>query len=614
MPAGRRLRGVPGSIAAVALVAITVTLTGCGLGTSPSTGVPSGDETRTTIVEDASAAGSGAPTAPPDDARWQKGYLDGGFAPFDAPTRGGTLRAAVDETETCWNGLGGGPGSRALFAFVGRGLYGYPPTVRAPSAQRLRPEVAADFPLVAEDGLTVTVSLRGDLVFADGTPITAAAVKESLEYMLDPRTQCPGGGPLAAGTFDAISGLDEYVGAIQDGDVAGSDSPPDGIVGIEVVGTGSVVFRLDHPDPWFAHALAEPWAILRAPGAPRTADEVPRVLVGPYRIDRFEPGARLTVVRSDRWGDAVRAGMPQAAYENLIDGIDLALAVPPITQLARLREDALDLSLDGSAPGPSDIGVVIDDPALGARTFSTPAETLLYLALRSDRRPLSDERLRRAVNLAIDRRNVVRTVGGAVAAEPWAALLPADLIGDESSLPYRRDRATARRLIKAATPRAPRLRLTSPADGGSVAVAATVARQLEAVGFRVSRTVVTVPDYAAYVADPGADFDLAIAGWGPSFGDASTVLGPLLICGRGDNLGRFCDLDVDVRIDEVAGVALGPSRSAQFAALAADLGREHSPLAVLVQQRRVSLISSRVGNYRWGPVGLVYLSSLYLRS
>lgn len=598
----RRIREGPSSAIVVLLLAALVGGCGFGGGDDPAPATSTAATTESALPDVVS----------PDDGAPGRDYLDGGFPPYEEPVPGGVVRAAVGDGETCWNGLSASPASRSLFGLLGRGLYGYPPTIRMPAAQRLRPEAATDLPLLDDDGRTLTVRLRAGLRFGDGTPVTAVIVKESLEFMLDPRTQCPAGGPLAAGAFDALVGLEAYVDAIARDDEAEA-AVATGITGIEVPDERTIVFRLEQPDPWFPHALAAPWAILRAPGAPRNATSPATGLLGPYRIDAYEAGARMRVARDDAWEGNRAAGMPGGAGENLIDGLDLAIAVPSATQLAQLVDGELDLSLDGSAPSMVDLPSVLDEPLLRDRLFSTPAETLVYLALRADRAPLSDERLRRAVNLAVDRRALARIAGGEVAAAPWSALLPPDLLGDQPSRPFRRDLTAARRLVRRADPPSVRLLLTSPADATSTAIAVRVERDLEAIGFRVVRTVVTTSKYAAYIADPGAEYDLAVSAWGPSFGDASTVLGPLLVCGRGDNLGGFCDVEVDGRYAEIAASPLGNGRDSQFAAFAADLGREQVPLAVLLERRWVSLIGARVGNYRWGPVRLVDLSTLYLR-
>jgi peptide/nickel transport system substrate-binding protein len=596
-------------VSAALLVLVALGATACGFGRDEEAA------TAGTQVTDAATIPLGSAFVEEDDASTLP-YLDGGFPPLEPSVRGGTLRMAVGEDDGCWNGLSLGLGSQALVGFIGRGLYGHPATIRSPAQTRLLAVAAADMPLVTDDGRTLTIRLRPGLVFPDGTPVDADAVKRSLEYMLDPRTQCPGGGPVALGAFDALVGLDVYLEGVAVDDPAAADAAAArGIAGIEAPDAGTLVLRLAEPDPWLPYALAEPWAVLRAPGASRETTTAAAGLLGPYRIDSYSAGALITVERERGWEVNVAAGIPERPDENLVDAAELALGVPSATQLAQLRVGEIDLSLDGSAPAGRDIPAVADDPALRDRLFSTPADTVGFLVLRADRGPLSNPALRRAVDQAIDRRRVARLLGGPLAATPWSRLLPAGLMGAEPVAVEPVDRRAARARVRAATDGLPpALTVTSASDAASARIATAVARDLRRVGFVVTRTEVPPPSYAAYLRDPGADYDVAIAAWGPAAIDASTVLGPLLVCGSGMNVGGFCATAFDERYAEIAALPLGDARNARFARLATTTGAEEVPLVPLVQRRRVSLVSERVGNYRWGPVGLVQLGRIFLRT
>lgn len=600
-------------VSAALVVLVALAATACGFGRDDEAATAG---TATTVTATTAATTPSGPAFVEEDEATALPYLDGGFAPLEPPVRGGTLRLAVGEDDGCWNGLSLDPGSRALFGFVGRGLYGHPATIRTPAQTRLVATAAADMPLVTDDGRTLTIRLRPGLLFPDGSPVDAAAVKRSLEYMLDPRTQCPGGGPVALGAFEALVGLDTYLADVAVDDPAAADAAADrGIAGIEAVDAGTLVLRLVQPDPWLPYALAEPWALLRAPDAPRGTTAAATDLLGPYRIADYSPGALLAVEREPGWEANVAAGLPERPDENLVDGAGLALGVPSATQLAQLRTGEIDLSLDGSAPVGREIAAVAADPALRDRLFSTPADTVGYLVLRADRGPLADPALRQAVDLAVDRRRVARRLGGPLAAAAWSQLLPADLMAAEArTVEPPRPRAARARVRAAAEGAAPALTVTSASDAVSVRIASAIVRDLRGVGFGVARTEVPPGAYAAYLRDPGADYDVAIAAWGPAAIDASTVLGPLLVCGREMNVGGFCSTSFDERYAEIAALPLGDGRSTRFARLAATTGVEETPLVPLVQMRRVSLVSARVGNYRWGPVGLVQLGRIFLRT
>jgi ABC-type transport system substrate-binding protein len=53
-----------------------------------------------------------------------------------------------------------------------------------PGTTQLQPELAAEMPTVSDDGLEWTVKLRPDMVFPDGTPLDAEAVKWSVDRVV----------------------------------------------------------------------------------------------------------------------------------------------------------------------------------------------------------------------------------------------------------------------------------------------------------------------------------------------------------------------------------------------------------------------------------------------
>ncbi|MCL6640727.1 MAG: ABC transporter substrate-binding protein, partial [Candidatus Rokubacteria bacterium] len=71
--------------------------------------------------------------------------------------------------------------------------YIYEPLVDAEYVERpgeIAPKLATRWQ-ISRDGLQYTFTLRSGVTFHDGTPLNAAAVKFSLERLLDPRNRVP---------------------------------------------------------------------------------------------------------------------------------------------------------------------------------------------------------------------------------------------------------------------------------------------------------------------------------------------------------------------------------------------------------------------------------------
>lgn len=556
-----------------------------------------------------SGATSGSETGAVTDSAGGGDYLNGGFPAMETPVKGGTLRMTMSDNIDCWNGLSYYGISWSVFYFMARGLYGYPNTVENPATDTMQPDLAADMPTVSEDGRTVTVKLREGLTFSDGSPVTAKDVKATFEYMLDPNIQCSTGGPPASGYYNVIEGVDAYSKAMTDS--KGKDNP--GISGIKAVDDLTTEFTLTEPDGSFPRALAMGWAFIRPASTPHKVLDTPPPYVGPYTITNYTADKSVTVEREPTWADNVAAGVPETADENNIDGFTLEIGVPDDIQLAKLKNNEIDITFDGSAPIGSDVPAVANDPAYKDRFFSTPDAAVDYGVFRVDKAPFDKVEVRQAVNYAIDREALVKILGGSLSRSPWSQILSGNLLASQPTDLYSYDPEKAKELLKTAGVTAPEATLAHFSDAPAPEVAAAVKEQLEAVGFKVKLKGLSADVYYGFLADPKSDYDLAIAGWGQDYSDAITYFLPLLTCGSGSNYGQWCDEAFDAKVKEINALPPGQERTDQYAQLSTDTATNSAPWWTVDQRRKISFISDRVGNYIWGPSKQFYFGHYFLK-
>ncbi|HEY5856803.1 MAG TPA: ABC transporter substrate-binding protein [Aldersonia sp.] len=160
---------------------------------------------------------------------------------------------------------------------------------------------------------------------------------------------------------------------------------------------------------------------------PRTTSTTDRtrapIGTGPYKLDYWEPGQKLSVVRNDTyWG-------PEPAYARAIyqwrseGSVRAAMVVNGEAELAT--------SL-GPEDGAGDLGV------------SYPNNETTALRIHGAEAPLDDYRIREAIDLAINRPGIVEALFGGDG-EPAAQLVGSSIIGYNDALdptPYDPDRAT----------------------------------------------------------------------------------------------------------------------------------------------------------------------------
>ena len=96
-------------------------------------------------------------------------------------------------------------------------------------------------------------------------------------------------------------------------------------------------------------------------------------------------------------------------------------------------------------------------------------------------------RVRQALNLAIDRREVVRIAGGPEVASPTCQILPPGNTGYRRYCPYPRDSARAKRLVAASGTRGSRVTVWGWTDDAAVRprLVQYVAGVLRELGYRV---------------------------------------------------------------------------------------------------------------------------------
>jgi ABC-type transport system substrate-binding protein len=335
----------------------------------------------------------------------------------------------------------------------------------------------------SEDGLTVTLGLAEGVVFHDGTPFDAEAVKFNLERIIDPALTVPLGAP-----FEVI----ESVTAVDD---------------------TTVEVALSRPSPGFISALSVTTAGMISPGSVtadgNTNENYQRpVGTGPYTFGEYTAGESVTVEKfADYWGEepyydtVVFRVVPEAATREslLLSGQVDMMILPPVSDLEALQAN-------------EDVEVLLAE-----------SDRTIFIALDTNDPVLSDPRVRQALNYAVDKQAIVENVlfgAGEVLDAPMAP----SLAGYCETGSYDHDPERARQLLAEAGAEGVSLDLLTP-SGRYVQdqqAAEAIAGYLREVGLQVNVSTSDFPSFLARVnAAPSADtVDMHLLGWAPPYLDA----------------------------------------------------------------------------------------------
>ncbi|TVR07487.1 MAG: peptide ABC transporter substrate-binding protein [Salinarimonadaceae bacterium] len=291
------------------------------------------------------------------------------------------------------------------------------------------------------------IRLRPGLIFHDGSPCDAPAVQHSLLRMARPDRGVALG---ASGVWAPY------------------------LAGAEIVAEDALTLRvgLNEPMADFLDLLAQ--AYIAAPSSFAALDagrtRAP-IGAGPFRIVRVTASEILA-----RRFDAQVSGPAPAHYE-----IIWRAEPDPALRLAALMERRAQVAtgLDFATSRALD--------AAGGTRVETLSPVCVVVMMEAARGPLSDPRLRRALDLAIDREAIARTATGCAAAPLAGFVSPRHLGAVEGSAPNR-DLARARALVEEAG-HGDGLRLTldypTSMPDEAPAIAALVADQAAPVGFSI---------------------------------------------------------------------------------------------------------------------------------
>jgi len=154
----------------------------------------------------------------------------------------------------------------------------------------------------------------------------------------------------------------------------------------------------------------------------------------------------------------------------------------PVEEVRAVEQGKADWTAD-SVPGTLMPEVTTRFPA---QWHSLQAPETDWLQLNTHIAPFNDIRVRKALNLAIDRGAVVRLFGGSAAATATCQVLPPEVTGYRRYCPYPRDLARARRLVAASGTGGEQITLSGVTGGGVInrPVIGYTTRVLRELGYR----------------------------------------------------------------------------------------------------------------------------------
>ena len=321
---------------------------------------------------------------------------------------------------------------------------------------------------VSKDGLVWTFHLRKNVSFHDGKPFKAEDVKWTIDTIKDPDTASPFRADLEA--IKEVTIKDEYT--------------------VDIV--------LNYPFPNLLFNLSTTAASIHQVDAYKKYgdDYGTKVVIGtgPYKLAEWIKGDKIVLEKNPEynWGPEWMSNTGPA----LIDKIIFRTVPDENTRLMELEVGGIHILRDVPAMYVEKLKQVAD-----LKVIQGPATMLGYLAYATDKKPFTDVRVRRAINYAVNREDIVKFVMRGVGEVAYGYLPPAlkdEYYEDSEKIAYKYDPEKAKALLaEAGYPNGFKVTLSADNSSKSSKLAEVLQNQLKEVGITAEIRLYDSSSYTA---------------------------------------------------------------------------------------------------------------------
>lgn len=238
---------------------------------------------------------------------------------------------------------------------------------------------------VNDDKTVYTFTIREDAKWSDGKAVTANDFVYAWQRLVDPAT---------AADYSYMADILLNANEIMAGEADKAT------LGVEAVDERTLVVTLHTPCPYFEEIMAFPALMpvrqdmIEAGGDQWTFSIDTYVGNGPYKMESWEHGANIRIVKSETYYDYAKLG-PKAINFKLMDDANAIYAAYQSGELNFIEEVPV-----AEIPALLESGKLDIDPYIGT----------YYVCFQTQKAPFDDVRVRKAFSLTIDRNYIVEQI------------------------------------------------------------------------------------------------------------------------------------------------------------------------------------------------------------
>lgn len=441
---------------------------------------------------------------------------------------------------------------------------------------KLIPSLAESW-VISDEGCTYTFKLREGVKFTNGADLTADDVLYTLERLLTYRKS------VNQDFVDQIKGARELKNGLAST-----------LEGFEILGDYAFKITLEEPYAGFLACLSTPAVSIYDRETTEAAGEdfglVPEKTIGsgPFRLAEWTLGSELVLeANPDYWG-----GAPELA------GVVLKIVDSAETQRMMFENGELDImDLDRA---PSQMEYFVNSKTYAPHIVSGTRVGTYYYSFNQSIEPFGDVRVRKALQMAIDRQTILDAVySGQGKLEN--GIFPTGLIGYNPSLPeIPYDPQAAKDLLaQAGYQNGFDMEIAQSSDAGDSGkqMNEIVQAMLGEIGVRVS---IREYDSASYLdVRKNGELPMYFSSWSADFNDPDNFI--YTFFGTADNTFRrsmnYGDTEAIARVAAARSIVNDEERIREYQALEEKIIQEDACFIPMFSKRHLFVVNPRVRNF-----------------
>ncbi len=471
------------------------------------------------------------------------------------------------------------------------------------------PDLATSIPLPTNGGKTYVFHIRKGIKFSNGAVLKPSDFVTTFERQFTVPGPTSFYSDIVGASACSTKGCDLSQGVVAD------DS------------AYTLTINLTGPDPELMDQLSLPFAfaVPSSTSLKLTGNNVPPG-TGPYMWKSYNPNTEAVLVRNPYFKQWSAAAQPPATRTRS----SRSTAQLVSNEVTAVQNNQANEVFDGDQI-PSDQLAQLNSPKYANQVHVNTLTADWYFALNTRTAPFNNVKARQAINYAANRAAYVKIAGGPSLAVPTCQILPPNYPSYVPYCPYTTgshntwvapDLTKAKQLVQQSGTAGTKVVVDGTNDQVGKALVEQMVSDLNSIGYKATAQLLAAGVQYPFVQNStnSAKWQVGWSAWYQDYPAQSDFLNVLLGCGTihpnsdaSPNIAAYCDKSTQAQISQAESMETSdPSGAATLWTQIDHEDTNAAPWVDMYNPKQIDFLSSNVHGYKWSPQWYILIDQLWL--